>query len=196
MASRYYEKDDVLISDCYSYEAGEIHYFIDADTDEIQVKIGNDYYDYSPESIYFFPEGSSIKKHQRFCNGVCNIRKVTSDLNDPREVYDIFRKQIYESSSGDYANTGIIGDGDNNEEIVEVTFASLTHTSISDEGKRDIDYMGVRGGIMDNDSFYTLLSYGYSGKVVNRALKGDIELKDDSSTRIVLGLLLNGGIDK
>ena len=49
---------------------------------------------------------------------------------------------------------------------------------------------------MDNDSFFTLLSYGYSGRVVSRALKGNIELKGDASTRTVLGLLLNNKLDE
>ena len=95
-----------------------------------------------------------------------------------------------------YAKNKVIGDGDNREEIVELTYVSLTHTEIMSDGTYDIDYKGVHSGIMDNDSFFTLLSYGYSGKVVSRALKGDIELKADASTKTILGLLLNNKLDE
>ena len=194
--SRYFEKDNVLVSDCYSYESGVIHYLKDKDSGDILVKVGDIYYDYEPEAMYYYPDGSTISKYQRFCSGVCNIRKVTNDLQDPAKIYSIFRRQFYESSSKDYAKNKVIGDGDNREEIVELTYVSLTHTEIMSDGTYDIDYKGVHSGIMDNDSFFTLLSYGYSGKVVSRALKGDIELKADASTKTILGLLLNNKLDE
>lgn len=194
--SRYYEKDNVLVTDCYAYESGTIHYIKDKDTGEILVKIGDIYYDYNPEAMYYYPDGAEIKQYERFCSGVCNIRKVTNDLQDPARIYTIFRRQFYESSSNSYAKDKIITDGDNREEIVELTYASLTHTEIMSDGTYDIDYKGVHSGIMDNDSFYTLLSYGYSGRVVSKALKGDVELKDDSSTRTILGLLLTNKLDE
>lgn len=193
--ARYFEKDKVLVSDCYAYETGEIHYVKDKDTGDILVKIGDVYYDYNPEARYYFPDGSVVKQYERFCSGVCNIRKVANDFQDPARIYTIFRKQFYESSSKGYAKDKIIEDGDNREEIIELTYASLTHTEIMSDGTYDIDYKGVHSGIMDNDSFFTLLSYGYSGKVVNRALKGDIELKADATTKTILGLLLNNQLD-
>lgn len=194
--TRYFEKENVLVSDCYAYETGIIRYIKDKDSGEMTVKIGNIYYDYSPEAMYYFPDGAEVRQYERFCSGVSNLRKVTSDLQDPAKIYTIFRKQFYESSSKDYKSKGIIDDGDNREEIVELAYVSLVHTEIMSDGKYDIDYKGVHSGIMDNDSFFTLLSYGYSSKVVSRALKGDIELKDDSSTNTVLGLLLNNQLDE
>ena len=194
--ARYFEKDDVLVSDCYAYETGIIHYVTDNETGELSVKIGDIYYDYNPEAMYYFPDGYEVKQYQRFCSGVCNIRKVTNDLQDPAKIYTIFRRQFYDSSSKDYHKNKVIDSGDNREEIVELTYVSLTHTEMMSDGTYDIDYKGVHSGIMDNDSFFTLLSYGYSGKVVSRALKGDIELKGDASTRTVLGLLLNNKLDE
>ena len=194
--TRYFEKENVLVSDCYAYETGIIRYIKDADSGDIIVKIGNIYYDYSPEAMYYFPDGAEVRQYERFCSGVSNLRKVTNDLQDPAKIYTIFRKQFYESSSASFRSKGIIDDGDNREEIVELTYTSLVHTEIMSDGTYDIDYKGVHSGIMDNDSFFTLLSYGYSGKVVGRALKGNIELKDDSSTNTVLGLLLNNQLDE
>lgn len=194
--SRYFEKDNILISDCYAYESGVINYLIDEDTNEIQVKIGDTYYDYNPEAMYYFPDGSTVGKYERFCSGVCNIRKVTNDLQDSESIYQIFRKQFYESSSKDYRVDKIISNGDNREEIIELTFVSLTHTEIMSDGSKDIDYKGVHSGIMDNDSFFTLLSYGYSKSVVNKALRGEIDLKEDASTKTILGLLLNNKLDE
>lgn len=193
--SRYYEKDNVIVTDCYAYEEGEIKYVYDEDEHTFSVKIGNIYYDYSPESMYYFPDGATVGKYQRFCNGVANMRKVTNDLNDPAKIYRIFRSQFYYSTSKDYREEGIVSGSDNREEIVELTYVSLVHTTIMTDGSYDIEYKGVHSGIMDNDSFYTLLSYGYAGKVINRALRGDLDIKEDSSTRTILGLLLNNKLD-
>jgi hypothetical protein len=193
--SRYYEKDNVLVSDCYAYEAGDIHYEYDDQIEDFVVRIGSTYYDYEPQALYYFPDGAHVEQYQRFCSGVSNIRKVTSDLNDTSKVYQIFRNQFYESTSGSFKSKGVISDDDNNEEIAELTYMSLSSVSVNDDGLKDVEYKGVHSGIMDNDSFFTLLSYGYSSKVVSRALKGDIELKGDASTNTVLGLLLNNKLD-
>lgn len=193
--SRYYEKDNVLVSECYAYESGIIEY-LGGINGEITVKIGNITYEYTPEAMYYYPEGTKIEKYQRFCSGVCNIRKVTMDLQDHAKIYSIFRRQFYESSSKSYSKGGIISDGDNREEIAELTYASLTHTEIMSDGTKDIDYRGVHSGIMDNDSFFTLLSYGYSSRVVNKVIKGELDLKADASTRTIIGLLLNNKLDE
>ena len=46
-----------------------------------------------------------------------------------------------------------------------------------------------------HDSFYTILSYGWSGRVVKKALQGEAGLKNDLMTETVLGLLLNDKLD-
>lgn len=40
-----------------------------------------------------------------------------------------------------------------------------------------------------------MLSYGYGARIVNKAIKGDINLSDDIITNTVLGLLLNDKLD-
>ena len=58
-----------------------------------------------------------------------------------------------------------------------------------------IQYLGVQNSILNGNSFYTMLSYGYGARIVNKAIKGDINLSDDIITNTVLGLLLNDKLD-
>jgi hypothetical protein len=49
---------------------------------------------------------------------------------------------------------------------------------------------------MDNDSFYTVLSWGYASKAVSKALSGELKMKGDLMTETILGLLLNDKLDE
>ena len=62
-------------------------------------------------------------------------------------------------------------------------------------GTTEIEYQGNNTAVLNKKSFYTILSYGFSSKVVGKALKGDLNLDGDVMTDTVLGLLLNDKIN-
>lgn len=194
--SRYFEKDNVIISDCYAYESGEIHY--KENKGYIEVWIGNKQYDYNENCIYYYPEGTMIKRHQRFCNGVVNMIHVTSDLgSNIRDIYSIFRKQFYYLQDKGFKKKGYLGEGSVTEELVEMLFASLINVTYDDKDIKikEIEYLGTSGGIMNTGSFYTMLSYGNSSKVISNAVKGKADIKNDIMTETVLGLILDNDLD-
>ena len=196
--TRYFEKDNVIVSDCYAYEEGEIHYIENPKTKRIEVQIGSRKYDYNPQCMYFFPEGAKVKKLERFCSGVANMYHVVSDLGDNlNDIYLIFRKQFYYLTDGAYRKSGITDLSAPQEELVEMLFISLININFDPKSDqiKNVDYLGTYSGVMSNDSFYTILSYGWSGRVVQKALRGEAGLKNDVMTETVLGLLLSDQLD-
>ena len=59
----------------------------------------------------------------------------------------------------------------------------------------DIKYQGTQQSVLNRKSFYTVLSYGYSSRIVSKALKGDLNLSGDVMTETILGLLMNNKLD-
>lgn len=193
---RYYEKDNVIVSECYAYEPGEIHYFEDKSGD-IRIEIGGIRYIYNPQCLYYFPEGSKIEKYQRICSGVANMSRVVSKLeSNIRDIYIIFRDQFYTLVDKDFKTKGL-SPSSNQEELCEMLFISLLNVDYdTDQDKvKDVQFLGTNSGIMNNNSFYTMLSYGYSGRVLAKAMRGETVIKDDIMTDTVLGLLLRNKLD-
>ena len=60
---------------------------------------------------------------------------------------------------------------------------------------KHVDYIVSQKSILNKKSFYTVLSFGYSSKIVDKAIKGDVNLDGDVMTNAVLGLLLNNKLD-
>lgn len=196
--TKYFEKDNVIISDCYAYEDGTIHY-VENKRGDIEVTIGGIRYAYSPESMYYYPDGTEIKAGQRFCSGVVNMRQVANDCGgDISKMYDIFRKQYYTLTDPGYLKNGYVDPGAMQEEIVELVFAGLVSVVKNTETDETeyIDYMGTQNAILNRKSFFTTLSFGWSSRIVGKALKGELNLEDDTLTGTVLGLLLNDKLDK
>ena len=161
--TRYFEKDNVIISDCYALESGVIKY-TENDEGEITISIGNKRYDYNPESMYYYPDGTEVKKYQRICSGVVNMGRVIQELGtDLQSIYLIFRKQFYELISSGFAKGDPLGGGDMREELVEMAFIALSNVKQTETDVEKIDFLGTHSGVQNNDSFYTLLSYGYAG---------------------------------
>ena len=197
---KYYEKDKVVIADCYSYNEGKIKYVEDKEG-KIEVYIGDTRYAYSPESMYYFPEGTVIKKYQRFCSGVANMRQVSSDLgSDIDGIFNIFRKQYYSLTSASYQKNGVVSPSDMQEEIIELVFTGLTHPvfegSNPENKLEELEYLGTQNAILNRKSFFTTLSYGWSNKIIGKALSGEIELEKDVMTDTILGVLMNDKLDK
>ena len=165
----------------------------------IEVTIGDIRYAYNPESMYYFPDGATVKKYQRFCSGVADMRQVSSDLGgDINGIYNIFRKQYYTLVDGSYLKNGYVDPSSMQEEIVELVFAGLINV-IKDpktEKIEEVEYQGTQTSILNRKSFFTTLSYGWSSKIIGKALKGELNLEGDTMTETVLGLLLNDKLDK
>lgn len=195
---RYYEKDTVIISDCYAYEDGVINY-VEENGSIVEVRIGSKSYEYNPKCMYYFPEGAQVRKFDKFCSGVVNMAHVISGVGEKNlaDVYLIFRKQFLTISDKDFAKTGISSLNGTQEELVELLFRGITlidydRKSLEIDG---IEYRGSQKSITNRNSFFTVLSYGYGSQVVNKAIKGDIELTGDVMAETILGLLLNNKLD-
>ena len=80
----------------------------------------------------------------------------------------------------------------NNNQYNDVYLRQLQDTKDKIE---EIEYQGNNTAVLNKKSFYTVLSYGFSSKVVGKALKGDLNLDGDVMTDTVLGLLLNDKIN-
>lgn len=195
----YFEKDNVIISDCFAFEDGEINYK-ENKYGEIEVWIGSRRYEYNPQCMYFFPQGAKVKKLQRFASGVVNMNRAAQEIgSDISALFMIFRSQFLTlMHPGSYGKKGVAGDNDTQEEIIELLFTALTHVELDPKSLEidQIEYMGTQNGIMGKKSFYTALSYGYSSRVIGKALKGDLKLDGDVMTETILGLLLNNKLDE
>lgn len=177
---RYYEKESALITDCYAYEDGIIHYQED-ESGYMHVFIGDKEYLYNPEAMYYYPDGTSIKKFDRICNGVIDMRHVVNEVHDINDVYGIFRKQMYTITDKDFVKTGISDLHGTQEELIELVFAGLVSLKYDSKtlALEEIKYNGLHDSVTKGKSFYTALSYGYSAGVVDRAVKGEVNLSGD-----------------
>mgnify|MGYP000845948279 FL=1 len=196
--TRYFEKDNVIVSDCYALNDGVIHYKETKEGD-IEVWIGDTQYDYNPDCMYYFPDGTEVKKFQRISSGVCNMNHVIAELgSNINDIYLIFRKQFYTLTDGGFVSTGLSDLHATQEELIELLFTGLTDVSVDPETQKieDIQYLGTQSGVLNKKSFYTVLSYGYSSRVVSKALKGELNLSGDVMTETILGLLLNNKLDE
>lgn len=193
---RYFEKNNVILADCFAYDDGDIHYK-EKKNGGLEVTIGSRSYGYSPNSMYYFPEGAHIKKFQKFCSGVVDMYSVMQDNpTDVNLAFNIFRRQFYVLNNTEYEQTHIVEPGWMSEEILEILFAGLidVKTNPNTNQIENANFQGALQGVLNKDSFFTTLSYGYSSKVLAKAIKGDVTLKNDIMTDTVLGLLMNDNL--
>lgn len=205
--TKYFEKDNVIVADCYAYEDGIIKYK-EGKTGNIEVYIGSRRYQYSPESLYYFPDGASVKKFDRICSGVVDMSRVSAELGgDISSIFQIFRKQYYSLQSSTFNDSldhidrtlAYVADGDMQEEIIELVFAGLIKVNRNEKSPDkidNIDFEGTQQSVLNRDSFFVALSYGWSSRIINKAMKGDLNLKPDLMTQVVLGILLQDKLDK
>lgn len=195
---RYFEKDNILVSDCYAYEDGIIKY-VETPEGDFEVKVGSRTYQYNPNCMYYFPDGAEVKKFDRICSGVVNMNHVISELGtNLNDIYLIFRKQFYTLTDNGFLKSGISDLGATQEEIIELLFTGLTNITYNPEtaGIDEIEYQGTQTAVLSKKSFYTVLSYGYSSRIIGKALKGEVNLGNDVMTSVILSLLLNNKLDQ
>ena len=127
------------------------------------------------------------------------MSRVISGLgNNLSDIYLIFRKQFLTISDKDFQKTGVSSLSGTQEELIELLFRGLTLIEYDPKKLEieSIEYKGSQRSITSRNSFFTVLSYGYGSQVVNRAIKGEIELTGDIMAETVLGLLLNNKLDE
>ena len=83
------------------------------------------------------------------------------------------------------------------EDIIEMLFTGLINMTINPKTLQieELEYQGTQTSVLSKKSFYTVLSYGYSSRVVSKALRGELNLGNDVMTSVILGLLLNNQLD-
>ena len=153
--TRYFEKDNVIVSDCYALNDGVIHYKETKEGDT-EVWISDTQYDYNPECMYYFPDGTEIKKFQRISSGVCNMNHVIAELgSNINDIYLIFRKQFYTLTDGGFVSTGLTDLHATQEELIELLFTGLTDVTVDPETEKieDIQYLGTQSGVLNKKSF-------------------------------------------
>ena len=193
---KYFEKDDIIVSECYAYEPGVISY-TENKTGDLVVEIGGYRYQYNPQCLYYYPEGTKIEKYQRFCSGVIDMGRVVVRLKDNiRDMYIIFRDQFYTLNDKDFTKEGL-KPSSTQEELCEMIFVSLLNVDYDPTEDKVLGarYLGTNSSILNKNSFYTMLSYGYASRVVSKALRGQATLKDDIMTDTILGMLIQNKLD-
>lgn len=197
LGHRYYEKETVLVSDCYALEDGIIHYEEDK-AGNIRVYVGTIEYLYNPLCMYYYPEGTSIKKFDRFCSGVVNMQHVIKTLGTKlNDIYLVFRKQFFELTDHGFLKNGVVAKDAIDEPMLELLFISLTRVSYNSKTNKieEIEFQGTQKGVLGKKSFFTTLAYGWSANNINKALRGETNLSSDIMTQIMLGLLLQDDLD-
>lgn len=63
--TRYFEKDNVIVSDCYALNDGVIHYKETKEGDT-EVWIGDTQYDYNSECMYYFLMVQRLRNFKEF----------------------------------------------------------------------------------------------------------------------------------
>jgi hypothetical protein len=164
----------------------------------MHVTIGSREYQYNPLAMYYFPDGSDVKKFDRICSGVVYMPHVVSQLTDINDVYLIFRKQLYTLTDSDFIKTGVTSLSGTQEEIIEMLFVGLTSVKYDPKTRavEEIEYNGAQNSVTGGKSFYTALSFGFGSRIIDRAIKGDINFSGDVMTEVILGLLMNDTLDK
>ena len=196
---QYFEKDIIIISQCYAVDDGVIEY-IEDNMGKIKVKIGKREYEYNENCLYYYPAGTTVKKYQRICSGLADMffyAKVFTD--DVQGLYMIFRKQFYSISVPGFNNyledTTVPSDA-LPEEMIELAFRAMINGKINKTKKtlEDIQYYGTTATAKKNGSFFRMISFQDSASAVKAAIRGEAEFTNDLMTDTVLGLLLNSNL--
>lgn len=171
-----FENNKKILSDCYCIEDGIITYDRDEHGNTI-VKIGSYEYEYNPDSIYFFPEGASVKKLDRICSGTLDVNSMLHKVGDYIDFYYMFRKQVKELLSvTDY--------------LIEFLYVLIVHAGDSGE----LEYRSVLKNIYGSESFFKSLAFGDARKSFQKIGHEGLEFVPDPITDVVLNLILNDNI--
>lgn len=173
-ASKQFEKNKIEFSACYALEEGVIKYKRNPDG-ELEIVIGDKVYPYNPESLYFLPEGTKVKKFERFCSGLIDLDFYLRNSREVEEGYYFFREQMYEMTSG------LV------DELIEFFFRLI----VKKNRQGQLINKGVINAIHESNSFFTEVAFEDYKKAFNKLEPTGTELVDDLFGRSNLPLLLN-----
>lgn len=165
-------KNQINYNRCIALSDSVVHYEFDHNI----IVVGGERIEMASDALYFIPDGGKVKSGEKFASGLENIRALQSKLMYI-ELYHIFRVQFR-------ALMPHIS-----EEIIESLYYLITDKATG-------SFQGVFKTNLSSTSFITSLAYGYAGKALTRAARG--ETKIDSGTYsssvinpIMIGELLN-----
>jgi hypothetical protein len=76
--------------ECFSIDGGKIHYDLKSRT----VTIGDRTIRYSPDLVYYFPEGYEVPKYTQFCSGTLNPKIIRSMTTNHEKRFYLFYAQL------------------------------------------------------------------------------------------------------
>lgn len=170
-----FASNDILISECYAYEDGIITYVSNDKT--TKVFINDIEYRYNPNALYFLPEGTKVKKYDRICTGILDIREVVNKLNDYEETFYLFRTQFNELLQV-------------TPELVEFLYVLIVRKV---DGR--IAIKKIINIIHESKSIYTTLAFENAKKSLLKIDSKGLPFIEDTMTRVLLSLLINNKIN-
>jgi len=158
----------VMISECYAYSDGVIKYEKVGDK-IVGVKIGDKEYSYNPSACYFIPEGTEIKKGQRFCTGTMDLDAAIRKTKSYKDVFYLFYHQFNELISGMAP------------ELIEFVFSLVVSYK-----NGNITHKTVRAAIMDSPGTFNKLAFRDTKKTLESIDTQGLEFVGDSVSRMLL----------
>jgi hypothetical protein len=158
----------VLITECYAYEEGILKY--EKVGDKVTgVTIGNIRYYYNPSASYFIPDGTLVKKGQRFCTGTMDLDAAIRKTKNYKQVFYLFYNQFNELISG------------MSPELIEFVFTLVVHNR-----NGNITHKTVRSAIMDSPGTFNKLAFRDTVKTLESIDAQGVEFVSDSISRMLL----------
>jgi hypothetical protein len=163
----------VLVTECYAYEDGVIKY--DRAGDKVTgVTIGSKRYLYDPSAAYFIPEGTLVKKGERFCSGTMNIDLALRKAGGYLNVFYLFYNQFNELIGG------------MSPELIEFVFSLIVQNR---NGK--VIHKTVRTAIMDSPGTFNKLAFRDTKKTLESIdAKGVSFVMDPLSSMLLPSVML------
>jgi len=161
----------VLITECYAYGPGKIHYVVE-DKSIVRVEIGDYSYSYDPDACYFIPEGAHVEFGQRFCTGTVNMPQALKVLKDRVLAFRLFYNQFNELIPGIAP------------ELIEFVYSLIV---LQRNGK--IVNKTVLTATLESPGFLNKISLRNSRRILEAIPKEGIEFISDATSDIFLPTL-------
>lgn len=158
----------VLISECYAYGDGKIQY--NKVNDKItSITIGSYTYQYNPNSCYFLPQGTEVKKGDRFCTGLMDLDAAINKVNNYVDVFYLFDAQFNELIPNMQSD------------LIEFLYALLVKRN---NGR--ITRKSVVNAVNETPSIFTRMGFQNARKVFENISPKGAEFLSDTVTSILL----------
>lgn len=164
-----------LVSECYAINDGVVKY--DTEGEYIRVYVGDVEYTYNPDCLYFLPEGTPVKKFDRICTGVLDMKSMVYKVTDYIELYYYFRKQFLELIS------------EVSDEMIEFVYTLLTK-----KHEDSIEINSVLKNIHGSESFFKSLAFGHAAKSFEKIGYEGMDFVADPITQVILSLVVSNQI--